>query len=283
MKSEWFYRVNFSYRKAVIILMSVVIGALILTGLVPVALYAERYMTTMLGNNGISQVFDIFFGFGVSLIVLKFLKKGFETYVLWTEGDADADPVFLLTNFFKALVIAVSFPTIYGWLAEIVEDVSNQLVNSISSGMNENFSAIVSGISTAGLFTAIVAVIFFICFFLLYLQFLMRGLEILILRIGLPIACVGLIDSDRGVFKTYIQKFFQSTLTVIVQIALAKMGVALMLNAHIFWGLAAMMLAIKTPRFLQEFIILSGGSSQGVMGTVYQSVRLVQIARRAFK
>jgi len=283
LKSEWFYRVNFSYRKAVIILMSVVIGALILTGLVPVALYAERYMTTMLGNNGISQVFDIFFGFGVSLIVLKFLKKGFETYVLWTEGDADADPVFLLTNFFKALVIAVSFPTIYGWLAEIVEDVSNQLVNSISSGMNENFSAIVSGISTAGLFTAIVAVIFFICFFLLYLQFLMRGLEILILRIGLPIACVGLIDSDRGVFKTYIQKFFQSTLTVIVQIALAKMGVALMLNAHIFWGLAAMMLAIKTPRFLQEFIILSGGSSQGVMGTVYQSVRLVQIARRAFK
>jgi hypothetical protein len=255
----------------------------ILTGLVPVALYAERYMTTMLGNDGISQVFDIFFGFGVSLIVLKFLKKGFETYVLWTEGDADADPVLLLTNFFKALVIAVSFPTIYGWLAEIVEDVSNQLVSAISSGMNENFSAIISGISTAGLFTAIVAVIFFICFFLLYLQFLMRGLEILILRIGLPVACVGLIDSDRGVFKTYIQKFFQSTLTVIVQIALAKMGVALMLNAHIFWGLAAMMLAIKTPRFLQEFIILSGGSSSGVMGTVYQSVRLVQIARRAFK
>jgi len=255
----------------------------ILTGLVPTALYAEKYMTTMLGNNGISQMFEIFFGFGVSLIVLKFLKKGFETYILWTEGDADADPVLLLTNFFKALVIAVAFPTIYGWLAEIVEDLSNQLVNSISSGMNENFSAIISGISTAGLFTAIVSVIFFICFFLLYLQFLMRGLEVIILRIGLPVACVGLIDSDKGVFKTYIQKFFQSTLTVIVQIALAKMSVALMLNMHLFWGLAAMILAIKTPRFLQEFIIISGGNSSGVMGTVYQSVRLVQIARNAFK
>jgi hypothetical protein len=32
---------------------------------------------------------------------LKFLKKGFETYVLWTEGDADADPLLLLTNFLK--------------------------------------------------------------------------------------------------------------------------------------------------------------------------------------
>lgn len=255
----------------------------ILTGLVPIALYAERYMTTMLGNNGLTEVFNIFFGFGVSLIVLKFLKKGFETYILWTEGDADADPLLLLTNFFKSLAIAVSFPTIYGWLAKIVEDISNKLVNSISNGMDETFSAIISGISSAGLFTAIVSLIFFICFFFLYLQFLIRGLEILILRIGLPVACVGLLDSDKGVFKTYIQKFFQSTLTVIVQIALAKMGVALMLNAHIFWGLATMILAIKTPRFLQEFIIISGGSSSGVMGTVYQSVRLVQIAKNAFK
>ena len=255
----------------------------ILTGLVPIALYAERYMTTMLGNDGLTEVFSIIFGFGVSLIVLKFLKKGFETYILWTEGDADADPLILLTNFFKALAIAVSFPTIYGWLAKIVEDISNQLVNSISDGMDENFSAIISGISSAGLFTAIVSLIFFICFFFLYIQFLIRGLEILILRIGLPIACVGLIDSDRGVFKTYIQKFLQSTLTVIVQIVLAKMGVALMLNMHVFWGLATMILAIKTPRFLQEFIIISGGNSSGIMGTVYQSVRLVQIAKRAIK
>lgn len=255
----------------------------ILTGLVPIALYSERYMTTMLGNDGIMGVFDIFFGLGISLIVLKFLKKGFETYILWTEGDADADPLLFLTNFFKSLAIAVSFPTIYGWLAGIVEDVTDLLIKSVSKSMNEDFSVIINGISSAGLFTAIISLIFFICFFFLYLQFLMRGLEILILRVGLPVACVGLLDSDKGVFKTYIQKFFQSTLTVIVQIALAKMGVALMLNTHVFWGLAAMILAIKTPRFLQEFIIISGGNSSGVMGTVYQSVRLVQIAKSAFK
>jgi len=162
-------------------------------------------------------------------------------------------------------------------------DVTDILIKSISKGMDEDFTAIINGISSAGLFTAIVSLIFFICFFFLYLQFLMLGLEILILRVGLPVACVGLLDSDRGVFKTYIQKFFQSTLTVIVQIALAKMGVALMLNTHVFWGLATMILAIKTPRFLQEFIIISGGNSSGVMGTVYQSVRLVHIAKNAFK
>lgn len=111
----------------------------------------------------------------------------------------------------------------------------------------------------------------------------MRGMEILILRVGLPVACVGFLDTDKGVFRTYIQKFFQSTLAVLIQIVLAKLGVALMLNTHVFWGVAALMLAIKTPKFLQEFIIVSGGQGSGVTGVIYQSVRLVQIAKGAFK
>lgn len=214
--------------------------------------------------------------------MLKFLKKGFEQYILWTEGDADTEPLILLTGFFKALAIAVSFPTLYGWLAEIIEDLTDQLIAVISNGMETDFTAVITGISSAGLFTAIISLIFFICFFLLYLQFLTRGLEIFILRVGLPLACVGLMDADKGVFRTYIQKFFQSTLAVLVQIVLAKMGVALMLNTHVLWGIAALLLALRTPRFLQEFIIVSGGYGGG-MGTVYQSVRLVQIAKSVLK
>lgn len=255
----------------------------LLNDLVPIALHAERYMDTMLGTNGLTEIFNIFFGFGVSLIVLKFLKKGFEQYILWTEGDADADPILMLTGFFKSLAIAVCFPTLYSWLGKIIEDLTDKLIKVVSKGMVTDFTAIINGISSAGLFTAIISLIFFICFFLLYLQFLMRGMEILILRIGLPVACVGLLDADKGVFRTYIQKFFQSTLAVLVQIVLAKVGIALMLNTHVFWGVAALMLAIKTPRFLQEFIIVSGGHGAGVMGNVYQSVRLVQIAKGAFK
>lgn len=237
----------------------------------------------MLGTNGLTEVFNIFFNLGISLIVLKFLKKGFEQYILWTDGDADSDPLLLLTGFFRALAIAVSFPTMYSWLATIIEDLTAKLINAVSNGMATDFTAIITGISSAGLFTAIISLIFFICFFLLYLQFLMRGMEILILRVGLPVACVGLLDTDKGVFRTYIQKFFQSTLAVLIQIVLAKLGVALMLNTHVFWGVAALMLAIKTPKFLQEFIIVSGGQGSGVSGTIYQSVRLVQIAKGAFK
>jgi len=256
----------------------------LLDGLVPIALHAEDYMDTLLGTSGISGIFDIFFSFGVSLIVLKFLKKGFERYILWTEGDAEIEPIMLLTGFFKSLAIAISFPTLYGWLSEIVEDLSNELITTVSNDMATDFSTIITGITSAGIFTGIVSIIFFICFFMLYIQFLTRGLEILILRIGLPLACVGLMDQDNGVFRTYIQKFFQSTTAVLVQIVLAKLGVSLMLNAHVFWGLAALLLALRTPKFLQEFLIVSSGNGGGgMMNRVYSTARIYQMGKAVFK
>ena len=226
-----------------------------------------------------STLYNVMFGFGISLIVLKFLKKGFDTYVLWADGDADEEPLSLLTNFFKALAVAVSFPILYGWLARIVWDMSDKILDAVGAATAYSWATWVTGIASAGLLTAIFGLIFIIIYFMLYFQFLMRGLEILILRVGLPLACVGLIDNDKGMFKPYMMKFFQSMLAVIVQLALCKLGIGLLLNAHVFWGTAAMMLALRTPKFLQDFIVSTGGGGSGVINNVYHSVRLVQIVK----
>jgi len=255
----------------------------LLVGIVPLTLYAEQYMSTLAGVDLAQTMFDIIFGFGVSLIILKFLKKGFETYVLWTDGDADEEPLSLLTNFFKAMAVAICFPTIYGWLGQIVEELTDQLLAAIGAVTAYDWAAWVSGISSLGLVTAIFGLVFIICYFLLYFQFLMRGLEIMILRVGVPIACAGLLDNDKGVFKAYSQKFIQSTLAVVIQISLAKLGVGLMLNMHVFWGVACMILAIKTPKFLGDFLISTGSGGGGVVNNVYHSVRLVQMARGLIK
>lgn len=253
----------------------------LLTDIVPLSLYAEQYMSTLAGVDLFQSLFDILFGFGVSLIVLKFLKKGFETYVLWSDGDADEEPLALLTNFFKAMAVAVCFPTLYGWMAAIIEDMSGKLLEAIGTATAFDWAGWVSGISTMGLVTAIFGLVFVIVYFILYFQFLMRGLEILILRVGIPLACVGLLDNDKGVFKAYLNKFFQSTLAVVIQIALSKLGVGLMMNMHVFWGVACMILAVKTPRFLQDFLITTGGGA--IVNNVYHSVRLVQMAKNLSK
>ena len=270
----------------VLLIVAILNGAIalideMLESLVPMTLHADQYMTGLNGGSMVDTLFKILLGVGVSLIILKFLKKGFECYVLWTDGDPDADPTNLVIRFMQAMVVAVSFPVLYSWLAEIVQNLTDQLLAAIGASTNYSWQAWVDGISTLGIVTAIFGLVFIICYFLLYFQFLMRGLELLILRVGIPVACVGLIDNDKGIFKSYMNKFFQTALAVIVQICLCKLGVGMMLNMHIFWGIACMILAIKTPKFLSEFLVPSGGGGGGAINNAYHSVRLIQMIKNA--
>lgn len=254
----------------------------LLKDIIPISLYAERYMTLTTGANLLEDLYDIVFSFGVALMILKFLKKGFEIYVLWTDGDPDEEPLFLLTNFFRAMAVAVCFPTIYTWLGSMVEDLTNRLLGVIGQSTQYDWQLWVNALESAGLVTAVFGLIFIVCFFILYFQFLMRGLEMFILRVGIPLACAGLLDNDKGVFRAYAQKFTQSMLAIVIQIALAKLGVGLMLQNHVFWGMACMMLAIRTPRFLSDFLITTGGGG-GVVNNVYHSVKLIGMARKLNK
>lgn len=275
----------------VLLIVAVLNGAVafideMLSDLVPMTLNADQYMMAAGGGSMVSVLFDILLGFGVSLIILKFLKKGFETYVMWTDGDPDVEPTHLVIRFIQAIAVAVCFPVLYRWLAEITQGLTDELMSAIGAATNYDWRAWVNGLSSLGLVTAIFGLIFVVCYFVLYFQFLMRGLEIMILRIGLPLACVGLLDNDKGVFKTYINKFFQSTLAVVVQICLCKLGVGMMMNVginmNIFWGIACIVLAIKTPRFLSEFMVPTGGGA-GVINNMYHSVRLVGMAKGMLK
>ena len=80
----------------VLLIVALLNGAIayivLMEGLSCLPLYAEQYMSTLAGANLFQSLFDIVFGFGVSLIVLKFQKKGFETHVLWSDGTLMRNP-----------------------------------------------------------------------------------------------------------------------------------------------------------------------------------------------
>lgn len=239
--------------------------------------FVEKEFTNM-SISGLELLFSIFLGYGISLIVLKFLKKGLDIYILEVEGDAEMDPIVFLTNFFRSLAVAIGFPVIYTWIVEVF----NQALSStfVAIGLQTGLSPedLLPNWGTS-LFNAGLFLIFFIIFMYLQLKFLGIGLELFILRVGLPLAAGGLMDADKGVFRTYIQKFIQTFFTVLIQSILARFGLALAINGHIFWGIATLILAVKTPRFLQEFLITSSG---GGLGGIYHSARMVQMARTAF-
>lgn len=238
-----------------------------------------------LSVNGVGNLLDslmaVTMSFGIGMIMCKFLKKGFETYVLWTDGDPDAEPLQLLTNFFKAMAVALCFPTLYDLLVQAAEELNEQVM-----GVFGNPFYMMSGIATKVEYTdhllgAIGLLVFIICWIILYFGFIAKGLEMFILRLGVPLACIGLVDADQGIFRNYIMMFFKCATTVIVQLFLVKLGLSLCYDSHLIWGIAAMFAAIRMPKFISEFLVPSGGGS--VSNVIYTSVRMASMVKGMVK
>lgn len=105
----------------------------------------------------------------------------------------------------------------------------------------------------------------------------MRGLELLVLRIGVPLACVGLLENDKGVFAHYSQMFTKSFITTMIQVCLLKLGIALVLNIDMLLGIGTMVMAIKTPTFVREFMVQTTGSVG--LNSIYHGSRLLSMAK----
>ena len=240
----------------------------------------ENFLTSNFGSQVISfdTLKQVILSFAISLIILKFLKKGFDIYVMWSEGEADTPPMTFIIYFIRAIVTALSFSILYDWLIDIASDLGTSMLSALNLAENYSLTTVIATIATNGLFTAILALIALILLFVLYVQFIIRGLEMFVLKMGFPLACVGLVDADGGVFKSYSSKLFKSVLTVIVQIILCKIAIMLILNAKLLYGIAAIILAIKTPKFLQEFML--GGGTGGISNVIVTTSKTMELSNQ---
>ncbi|MEG1869167.1 MAG: DUF6102 family protein [Clostridiales bacterium] len=112
---------------------------------------------------------------------------------------------------------------------------------------------------TAGtFFNLLIITVYIVLFAILYIRFIMVALELFVLRCGVPLACVGLIDSNGGVWVSYANKLVQCCLAIIIQIFLMYISIWLLLSKGIspVWGIATVAMALRSPKFLQEFLIV---------------------------
>ena len=251
-------------------------------GLIDMCFNSENYIAEILGHKVMN--FDglrtIILSFAIALIVLKFLKKGFETYIMWVEGDNDTPPITFVTYFARALIMAVSFPDLYEWLITVSKDLANQVMTTLNLQEQYSLTTAISSLAFMNIFSAIVGLIIIIMLFLLYIQFIMRGVEMLVLKLGFPRACVGLVDSDKGVFAPYMKKFFQSVITVIVQIALSKLAILLILTSQMIQAVAVLLVALRTPKFLSEFMIIANSGGTGMSALASNTSRTIELTKQ---
>lgn len=239
-------------------------------------------MPGYLEKNGIEfqNVEHIVYIFAMQFLILKFVKKLVDVYALQVDGDASADIVTLVINFCKAMVIAICFTVIWSWIYDIAYDFTQQIIHAvpIHTKPSEILRQLRDSTSErTNDFSFVICPIIIVVYGILMLVQLKNGLDLWILRIGMPLACVGLMDSDQGVFKQYCRLILKCILTLVVQMFCVNAGLYVLSlagqtdNKYIFYiiSIAMVITGFTTPKILSELLV---PQNQGTGGKVMQAV-----------
>lgn len=270
-----------------------ILFSIILSGLTPLVFEAsDQLIPVVFGAEAtlspyISTASSTIYNIGISLMILKFLKKGFEIYVMGTEGDPDMDPLQLVINFVKAMAVAIGFRPIYDLFLQILDET----IDTICASMN--IYQEVTDFSSIGIINGIFFLVALVIFLLLFCKAFVLGINMMLLNMGMPLACIGLLDNDKGVFKSYFMTYVKTFLTVLIQVVLSKLGLYVIVTSagignivsgdfdmvKMFFGIACLTAALGTPKLLSEFLVQGGGGN--AMSKVY-AVNTIRTALKSF-
>ena len=100
--------------------------------------------------------------------------------------------------------------------------------------------------------------------------------ELLVMRIAIPFASIGLLNSDNGVFPEYIRSFLMTAFTVVVQLSLLNLHVKIILiymMNKLIYGIAIAVVAVNTPMIMSRYMIKPSASPINAMGNTARSMR----------
>lgn len=253
-----------------------------LEGMLRVETLGDGALSHILTDGNLSDLYSFVYLFSCSLMALKFLFKGFEVYVLWRNGDADNSPQDMLIGMVQAVVVMIAFPLLYDMMVEITVWFAQGIMSRFGLAPNGGIGLI--GFVVKGLFLIILTLIYVIMALVLCVMLIKRGFELLILRIGMPLACLGLLDSDYGIFRNYTQILYRTLFTSVIQVTLFSLSVRVMTAPeliNIILAIAILMTAFSTPTLMQQ-ILIPGGRGGGITHKIYTTSMAVRGVRSLF-
>lgn len=223
----------------------------------------------------------------LGIAIMLFLKKGFEIYILWNDGDSDLDPVVFLASFIKMTVVIVWFSSAYGYGVEVATNIFNKLLESITGNVTgkDFLAGLLNFVDlNNGFLFIIFIVVLLINAIRLVIQFFGRGIELFILRIGVPLAALDMLNADSVAWRAYVKKIVQITLTLELQIFLFFLSLMIPINGikNFIFAIAIQLTAIKLPTFLSELLVVSAGNG-GLISKASSGAHLVSSLKSIFK
>lgn len=236
---------------------------------------------TFLNPFVLAKVFGTLYGFLTLLLVAKILWKGGKVYILWRDGDSETPPTEMLLGGILSICVAVFFPTLYA----IGIDVVHAFIETIGGAMFPDSLVEISGVLdvltkmlTMGFSFIIFGLVYGVLLLWLMFSMLKQGVEMLVFRMGIPIAAIGLVDSDGGVWKPYIQTLFRQYASAIIRYLCLQISIRMVFTqtfSGIVVGIAFIVVAVKTPAMLAQFLApKSPGGAVQKAGLVVSAVRI---------
>lgn len=219
-----------------------------------------------------NQIYQVVFNYATYLLVIVFIAKAIKTYFLMRDGDNEQNPVQLVLGMLKAVIIMICFKEIYTIGVGIVGEFLDSILSVIHI-QNTNLSGALLSNIQGGIFTAVACLVLLICWLLLICQFIMKGIELLVMRIAIPIASIGLLNSDEGVFPDYLRNFLMTAFTVVIQLALLNISIATLLVNKVIYGIAIAVVSVNTPMIMGKYMIKPTASPIHAIGHTARSVR----------
>lgn len=219
-----------------------------------------------------NKIYETIFSFAIYILIIVFISKAIKIYFMMREGDAEENPIQLMIGMIKAVIIMICFKEIYNIFVGIVQEFLNGILSNMTV-QGTNLAEILTGNMGGGIFTAVACLVLLIVWLILICQFIMKGIEILVMRLGIPFASIGLLNSDNGVFTEYVRDFLLTAFTLVVQLGLLNLSILALVNGHLIYGIAIAIVSVNTPMMLGKFMIRPNGSLINNMGNTARSIR----------
>lgn len=241
--------------------------------------FIEKELSRVQLSNGsflnFNSIYEVVYNYAIFILALVFIKKLIAIYFLAQEGDKEHNPIYLGIGMVKAIIVMICTKEVYSLFVEVVSEFLNSIINSVPLDFTD-LSILLGNNIEGGIFTAVTCLVLIILWLILICQFISKGIEMLILRIGIPFASIGLLNTDKGVFPMYCKKFLLNAFTLVVQLTLLHLSILIFANGHLIYGIAFAVMSVNTPALLSEFMIRPQGNIINSVGNTARSVRALK-------
>lgn len=165
-----------------------------------------------------------------------------------------------------AIIMAVAFPYLYSLLVDLIIYLADGVITRFRMGTDPagGLADLVAGIILEGLPYLIFFLIYIILLMVVFCRLLGRGVELMFMRLGFPLICIDLINSDGSIFKQYVTLFLKQGALSIIQITCLLLGLFVMTSltlVNIIFAVVLESCALSAPKLMQQLLPNPGGGA----------------------